>query len=100
MDDPEDGSGADGSSSDCWGLGGTFASGAVVRQQFASTGIAGTVDGGGRGIRTPGTLPGTTVFKTAALNHSAIPPLASLPDDPSGSTFQARNRVLHDAQQF
>jgi hypothetical protein len=31
--------------------------------------------GGGRGIRTPDTLSGTTVFKTAAINHSAIPPL-------------------------
>src|SRR5262249_45966570 len=31
-------------------------------------------DGGGRGIRTPGTRKGSTVFKTAALNHSAIPP--------------------------
>jgi hypothetical protein len=30
--------------------------------------------GGGGGIRTPGTLPGTAVFKTAALNHSATPP--------------------------
>ncbi len=31
--------------------------------------------GGGRGIRTPDTLSGTAVFKTAAINHSAIPPL-------------------------
>ena len=31
------------------------------------------VNGGGRGIRTPGSF-GSTVFKTAALNHSAIPP--------------------------
>ena len=30
--------------------------------------------GGGRGIRTPGTLSGTAVFKTVAFNHSAIPP--------------------------
>jgi integrase len=29
---------------------------------------------GGEGIRTPGTVPGTAVFKTAALNHSATPP--------------------------
>ena len=35
-------------------------------------------NGGGRGIRTPGTLSGSTVFKTAALNHSAIPPRAGL----------------------
>jgi hypothetical protein len=30
--------------------------------------------GGGRGIRTPGTLSGTAVFKTACFNHSHIPP--------------------------
>jgi hypothetical protein len=30
--------------------------------------------GGGRGIRTPGTLSSTTVFKTAGFNHSPIPP--------------------------
>ena len=30
--------------------------------------------GGGRGIRTPGTLSGTTVFKTAGINRSPIPP--------------------------
>ena len=30
--------------------------------------------GGERGIRTPGTLSGSTVFKTAAFNHSAISP--------------------------
>src|SRR4029450_4246726 len=34
--------------------------------------------GGGRGIRTPDTLSGTTVFKTAAINHSAIPPQAEI----------------------
>ncbi len=34
--------------------------------------------GGGRGIRTPETLTGLTVFKTAAFNHSAIPPLFRL----------------------
>jgi hypothetical protein len=30
--------------------------------------------GGGAGIRTPGTRKSSTVFKTAALNHSATPP--------------------------
>ena len=30
--------------------------------------------GGGRGIRTPGDLAATTVFKTVAIVHSAIPP--------------------------
>lgn len=29
---------------------------------------------GGEGIRTPGTLTGSTVFKTAAIDHSATPP--------------------------
>ena len=36
------------------------------------------VVGGGRGIRTPGPLARTTVFKTAAFDHSAIPPGAKL----------------------
>ena len=31
--------------------------------------------GGGRGIRTPETLASLAVFKTAAFNHSAIPPI-------------------------
>jgi hypothetical protein len=35
---------------------------------------SGAKRGGGRGIRTPGTLPGTVVFKTTAIDHSAIPP--------------------------
>ena len=30
--------------------------------------------GGGRGIRTPGTVARTVVFKTTAIDHSAIPP--------------------------
>jgi hypothetical protein len=32
------------------------------------------IDGGGRGIRTPGTVSRTAVFKTARFNHSRIPP--------------------------
>ena len=35
------------------------------------------LNGGGRGIRTPGTLSGTTVFKTVCFNHSHIPPSAT-----------------------
>ena len=35
---------------------------------------------GGRGIRTPGTVPRTAVFKTAGFNHSPIPPHWILPD--------------------
>ena len=34
--------------------------------------------GGGRGIRTPGRLAPTLVFKTRAINHSAIPPACPL----------------------
>ena len=37
-----------------------------------------SIGGGGGGIRTPETLPGLTVFKTAAFNHSATPPLFSV----------------------
>ena len=33
--------------------------------------------GGGRGIRTPGTVARTAVFKTACFNHSHIPPLGT-----------------------
>ena len=36
-----------------------------------------TRSGGGRGIRTPGRVTPSTVFKTAALNRSAIPPFSS-----------------------
>ena len=44
--------------------------------------------GGGRGIRTPGTLSGTAVFKTARFNHSRIPPRRAL------NKFQTRWRDL------
>jgi hypothetical protein len=42
--------------------------------------------GGGGGIRTPETLSGLTVFKTAAFNRSATPPLLSLTGN--GRRFQ------------
>jgi hypothetical protein len=43
--------------------------------------------GGGRGIRTPGTLSGTAVFKTACFNHSHIPPRGfALVYQPGGPT--------------
>src|SRR5437868_4116082 len=45
-----------------------------VEPLFTAYGPQIVVNGGERGIRTPGTLPGSTVFKTAALNHSAISP--------------------------
>src|SRR3569832_1319494 len=41
---------------------------------LARSGPSGKVYGGGRGIRTPGTLSSTTVFKTAGFNRSPIPP--------------------------
>src|SRR5580658_6048605 len=37
------------------------------------------ISGGGRGIRTPERVTPLTVFKTAAFNHSAIPPSLSYP---------------------
>ena len=43
---------------------------------------------GGRGIRTPGDLTATTVFKTVAIVHSAIPPH-------SGAKY---SRLEHDCQ--
>ena len=39
-----------------------------------------TKSGGERGIRTPGTLPGTAVFKTAAFDRSAISPRRIAPE--------------------
>ena len=41
--------------------------------------------GGGGGIRTPGTLSGSPVFKTGALNHSTTPPGVSV----RGLTYSA-----------
>src|SRR5437870_13353605 len=35
--------------------------------------------GGGRGIRTPGTVAGSVVFKTTAIDRSAIPPYMDVP---------------------
>ncbi len=40
---------------------------------------------GGEGIRTPGQLAPSAVFKTAAIDHSATPPSARLPSFGSGS---------------
>jgi hypothetical protein len=37
-------------------------------------------DGGGGGIRTPETLSGLTVFKTAGFNRSPTPPFLILTD--------------------
>jgi hypothetical protein len=41
-------------------------------------GKPGESNGGGRGIRTPGTVSRTAIFKTAAFNRSAIPPRTSI----------------------
>src|SRR3954465_14446216 len=48
------------------------------------------VNGGGRGIRTPGTLSGTAVFKTACFNRSHIPPhsILTVREQPSGVAAQ------------
>src|SRR6266487_2175028 len=55
--------------------------------------------GGGRGIRTPGTLPGTVVFKTTAIDHSAIPPAFASVHHSAGFGGQARGgaSVHHSA---
>src|SRR5947207_15442230 len=47
--------------------------------------------GGERGIRTPGTLPGTVVFKTTAIDHSAISPHNQCTTD---------NLVMADVEQW
>ena len=36
------------------------------------------LDGGGGGIRTHGTVAGTTVFKTVSFNHSDTPPCPAI----------------------
>ena len=57
---------------------------------------------GGEGIRTPGTVAGTAVFKTAAFDHSATPPSTSVcssfsttwtsPDRRFGRSFTSYSR--------
>ena len=47
----------------------------------------GLKDGGEGGIRTPDTLSGTAVFKTAAINHSATSPCFSLSRSPMPAGF-------------
>jgi hypothetical protein len=44
-------------------------------------------DGGGGGIRTPETLSGLTVFKTAGFNRSPTPPFLILTDPVIWSAF-------------
>jgi len=41
---------------------------------FGNRWDGGRLSGGGRGIRTPGTVSRTAVFKTACFNRSHIPP--------------------------
>src|SRR5437588_11022623 len=62
-------------------------------------GVAEFQCGGGGGIRTHGTLAGTAVFKTAALNHSTTPPTegrnqkAESRSEPSARRTTARRRA-------
>lgn len=50
--------------------------------------------GGGRGIRTPERVTPLTVFKTAAFNHSAIPPKTMVADSAArGAAESARCRL-------
>jgi hypothetical protein len=62
---------------------------------------------GGRGIRTPERVTPLAVFKTAAFNHSAIPPATKLPDSCCApqrwhalrsalSIYEQRKRSLED----
>ncbi len=44
------------------------------RDVIQKMGLLREILNGERGIRTPGTLAGSTVFKTAAIDHSAISP--------------------------
>jgi hypothetical protein len=48
--------------------------GSIASAMFYARGPRSDAPKGGRGIRTPGTLPGTVGFKTTAIDHSAIPP--------------------------
>ena len=47
---------------------------AVRREGPAAPDASMALNGGGRGIRTPVTLSGKAVFKTACFNRSHIPP--------------------------
>ena len=47
---------------------------AGARVALENNSLSYRLNGGGRGIRTPGTLSGTTVFKTVCFNRSHIPP--------------------------
>ena len=56
------------------------------------------MDCGGRGIRTPGPRERTTVFKTAAFDHSAISPLAQKYNIFWKMPFKTENFVLGNAE--
>ncbi len=49
---------------------------ATISLEYGNTPII-SCQGGGGEIRTHGTVPHTTVFKTVAFNHSATPPCAT-----------------------
>ena len=59
------------------------------RDKFPGISADGVRTGGEEGIRTPGSLPTSTVFKTAAFNHSATSPVvAILANHELARTFQ------------
>ena len=53
---------------------------------------------GERGIRTPETLAGLTVFETARFNHSRISPKTSEAKRIRTSDLQIRNLTLYPAE--
>ena len=58
------------------------------------------LDGGGRGIRTPVTLSGKAVFKTACFNHSHIPPRVAVhlhDSDAAGESKKVTRERIRDA---
>src|SRR5207248_3908089 len=57
-----------------WNLRAVEAGAVDSRSVVENRGTQGGNTGGGRGIRTPDTLSGIAVFKTACFNHSHIPP--------------------------
>ena len=61
-----------------------------------------SVDGGGRGIRTPVTRQGKAVFKTACFNHSHIPPRVGVhlhDSDAAGESNKGSRERIRDPEQ-
>ncbi len=57
-----------------------------------------TIVGGGSGIRTPGTLTGTSVFKTDAIDRSAKPPFFSTLKHPLAFSRGKDKRVFNSSK--